>query len=57
MNKQSKARSPKKTKREPLKVIDLAPQKDSKGGTSAPSKVVPGSLQEFFKSDSLPIKN
>jgi hypothetical protein len=60
MNKQSKTRSNQKAKRKPLAVRDLIPQKDSQGGAaeaSGPSKVLPASLQDFFKSDSFPIKN
>jgi hypothetical protein len=57
MNRQSKPRPCEKNKRHPLKVHDLTPHKDSKGGNAPPPKVVPGSLQDFFKRDSLPIDN
>jgi hypothetical protein len=46
-------RSEKKTKKAHVKMRDLAPRKDSKGGTSAPN--VPASLQDFLKRDSVPI--
>ena len=61
VNPESKKSQAHKTKT--LKLRDLAPQKDTKGGagkTSAPSddspSTVPTSLEEFLKSDSLPIK-
>jgi hypothetical protein len=51
-----------KTEQRELKIRDLPPQKDARGGASKPSKnsnsaaTVPKSLQEFLKRDSLPIK-
>ena len=57
MTTQSKLLPDQKTKRKPFKVRDLDSKKETKGGASAPSKIVPGSLQDFFKSESLPIDN
>jgi len=61
VNRESKKSQAKKTKS--LKLRDLTPQKDAKGGAgkgSAPfndsKSTVPTSLEEFLKRDSLPIK-
>jgi hypothetical protein len=61
VNREFKKSHDKKTKS--LKLRDLTPQKDAKGGAgkgSAPSSgstpTVPTSLDEFLKRDSLPIK-
>jgi hypothetical protein len=64
MNKQPTLDQDRKRKRSRLKVHDLPPKKDLKGGGSAKSVAsanrpsgVPTSLQEFLKRDSLPIKS
>jgi Ulp1 family protease len=56
VNKQSETRRDQKTKKPPLKLRDLASQKDSKGEISA-AFAVPASLEEFLKRDSVPIKS
>jgi len=61
MNRESKKSDNKKTKR--LKLRDLTPHRDAKGGADKVSarsngspSTVPTSLDEFLKRDSLPIK-
>jgi hypothetical protein len=54
LNKRLEGRGDQKTKKPHVKVRDLAPRKDSKGGISSPA--IPTSLHEFLKRDSIQIE-